>query len=1092
MPFDTQRNNNLVSFLRQARFIAALKALVQGCVKAWPFYCLSFLIFSFVDHEIGLPLHLRQILWCLIVFIGVLLLLSGFYPFQSFSINSFSRNISIQFHKKIMSPMNLQRLRVDDLSIAYHFLQIGISSGVSEQLKNEMVLQTEEKLKQSSPSWCFPFQITTRALIVFVGITFLTGSLKAMFSSHIPLNSRITFPFGGLNFEEYFRIEPGDTFVPWGATVALKLISKKEILEKPIIYIKSGSTWRSLNSNLDDDNTQIYEVKNIIEPVSYRFKWKNDWSRKYTLTPQKLLEITKFDLFIRPPDYTGSEGFHQTSPDINALPGTDVSITGWTSTVVKKVHLSFRSGENVDVQIDKNKLSAAFKVESNNGYRFILTTERGDVVEDQERLIQLTVDQPPTVELISPAENLTIGNRETLPLTFKIGDDYGISKALLVFELFGGKTQEILLGHSEMSGSDRLHSFDWDLSPYNWNPGQQVRFKLKVFDNNVVTGSGQAETVWRILEVKKFEEEHAQIEKALETWRDNAVDLLAQLNTMTGRMESANPEWPALQQEFQKSMMASQELENQMSRIVSKMEEDPLADYQVWLEHEAIRDNLRTLNQTAMKLTQSAMQTQNKHISEDGLEQMSSEMERMIALSEELSKNQKAKDVISSAESLEKLSENLMENLADSSFSDEQINKFLNEAQEILSEIASLMQSGNKDLPDDFINQESMKEIDIKKNQDILSQISQAMKSGNKDLARKLAQEFLEAVKKMKSQLEEAHESFMELNSASQLDEELRKQNERLEKVISEQRAILSETQKLDSKRLERLLRSQEDLISELLEDQKKVINRISQLLGGNQLVELARRILTQQLPSMEQVKNELERKKIGEAANLLKGIIDQLQKEENEIQKTNPSADSLSPLQWARLQEEGILSKIITPPFKTDTVPDKEKSEFSSLRDRQNKLAEETGQIKKEIQSLSRKTANLGLSLNQSLKKAGDEMMESQEALQKILSQKAQMHEERTLDALSSAQNELQNAQDAMSSMSGSGGSGSSGGMKVMARPMGSSSSGSRVGPVKLPRAEDYRPPKEFREDLLEALKEKYPKVYEDIIHKYYKRLTE
>ena len=42
------------------------------------------------------------------------------------------------------------------------------------------------------------------------------------------------------------------------------------------------------------------------------------------------------------------------------------------------------------------------------------------------------------------------------------------------------------------------------------------------------------------------------------------------------------------------------------------------------------------------------------------------------------------------------------------------------------------------------------------------------------------------------------------------------------------------------------------------------------------------------------------------------------------------------------------------------------------------------------------------------------------------------------------------------------------------------------------LPKAEDYKPPKEFREELLESLKEKFPETYEDIIHKYFKRLSE
>ena len=52
--------------------------------------------------------------------------------------------------------------------------------------------------------------------------------------------------------------------------------------------------------------------------------------------------------------------------------------------------------------------------------------------------------------------------------------------------------------------------------------------------------------------------------------------------------------------------------------------------------------------------------------------------------------------------------------------------------------------------------------------------------------------------------------------------------------------------------------------------------------------------------------------------------------------------------------------------------------------------------------------------------------------------------------------------------------------------------SRGTASGKVRLPKAEDYKPPKEFREELLRSLKEKYPDIYEDIIHKYFKRLSE
>ena len=47
--------------------------------------------------------------------------------------------------------------------------------------------------------------------------------------------------------------------------------------------------------------------------------------------------------------------------------------------------------------------------------------------------------------------------------------------------------------------------------------------------------------------------------------------------------------------------------------------------------------------------------------------------------------------------------------------------------------------------------------------------------------------------------------------------------------------------------------------------------------------------------------------------------------------------------------------------------------------------------------------------------------------------------------------------------------------------------SAGARRGPTRLPRAEDFRPPKEYREELLKALDEKYPSRDEGLIEDYF-----
>jgi hypothetical protein len=43
----------------------------------------------------------------------------------------------------------------------------------------------------------------------------------------------------------------------------------------------------------------------------------------------------------------------------------------------------------------------------------------------------------------------------------------------------------------------------------------------------------------------------------------------------------------------------------------------------------------------------------------------------------------------------------------------------------------------------------------------------------------------------------------------------------------------------------------------------------------------------------------------------------------------------------------------------------------------------------------------------------------------------------------------------------------------------------------VKIPGAEEYRAPKEFREDLLKAMKQAVPPPYRDLVRRYYEELV-
>jgi tRNA U34 5-carboxymethylaminomethyl modifying GTPase MnmE/TrmE len=166
-------------------------------------------------------------------------------------------------------------------------------------------------------------------------------------------------------------------------------------------------------------------------------------------------------------------------------------------------------------------------------------------------------------------------------------------------------------------------------------------------------------------------------------------------------------------------------------------------------------------------------------------------------------------------ENLKKLGEDMVRKLEQNP-AEEAINRMLQEAQSLLSQMAKTIQQFPKELPDDFVNQEALKNLDIGKADDILSQIQQAMKQGDTKKALALAKQYLEAAKKMAEQLSEAYDSYSDENSAEQLADEIEKRAEKLSEITKKQQELLAETQKMESQRLKEMLKEQEKLLETL------------------------------------------------------------------------------------------------------------------------------------------------------------------------------------------------------------------------------------------------------------------------------------
>ncbi|MCK4802487.1 DUF4175 family protein, partial [bacterium] len=165
---------------------------------------------------------------------------------------------------------------------------------------------------------------------------------------------------------------------------------------------------------------------------------------------------------------------------------------------------------------------------------------------------------------------------------------------------------------------------------------------------------------------------------------------------------------------------------------------------------------------------------------------------------------------------------------------------------------------------------------------------------------------------------------------------------------------------------------------------------------------------------------------------------------------------------------------------------------ELERLAKKQKELESRTEKLKQKLEELSGKTSAIGPEIISNMEKASLAMDEASGELEKKRTEPALEKEREALYYLAQGKEGLAAASKKLMELAKKGGKPLVGFLQPRGGTLPGGRMGFREGYVKIPEAHEYQPPKEFRQELLEALKEKYPEIYKELIKQYYRRLTE
>jgi hypothetical protein len=699
----------VTAFVRRLRFGTAAAAFYQGLCRALVFVCAVFVVAVLVDHFAVLSLPVRQIVWAVAATGFAGLLASGFFPLAMFTVAAQSRTIA--------GRAPALGFRADELRLALDLSGTTREVAPPESLTALYLAALGEKLRTCSPFWGFPrwnarFWSLT-ALTLLLG----TSALFAFFPSPFPLGPRLLFPFSSQEVDRFVRVEPGDARVPRGKDAEVRVTCLVASVDKPALLVKAQREWKPVEPEREENSVAVFRFRNVVEPVAYRVLWKNEKGRAYTLTPVPPLTIESFSIRLTAPAYLKRDAVVQTSPEITAPSGSEVELSARANEPLTSARWRFSDGQEKPVDVDGKDIRVRFSIDKEGSYSFILkgAGDRGEQATEVYP-VKMVADFPPEIHLLSPDQDLVTSADEKIPLTYDVRDDYGVMEVALLIERANKKIDRRVLQRFDKPVDQGLFSHDWNLREENLHSGDVIRYQLEALDGNRISGPGRATTSWRVLEIAGFEEEHAAIDQALEQWRDMALETLAQVNTLQSKVSKENAGLEALKPEMDKAARMSEMLDAALKQILRKMENDPMVDTAVWQEHKEIEKSLANMNKTTVPDAQAAFQTQNKPAASSELGQMSAELERLSALSEDLSKNQHARDVLDASDRLDEKSDDLLDKLEQSGDkldkeTQAELQKLMQEALKDLNDMAQSIMKNPGDLPEDFVNQEAMKDL---------------------------------------------------------------------------------------------------------------------------------------------------------------------------------------------------------------------------------------------------------------------------------------------------------------------------------------------------------------------------------------------
>jgi len=953
------------------------------------------------------------------------------------------------------------------------------------------------------------------------------------------------------------QIEPKNVTLLRGKPLKITASSELDVWkEVKLNYQFEKEPWKQIKMDpVEAKKVFQHEIKALQHPLQYNVSAGNFTSETYQVQVTDPPEVGDITLIYQYPQYTRIEPKTVENSDgtIEGIKGTYVHMILKADKKIVKARIVTDDGMDIPLQITEDvKLEGDLMITKTQTYHVEVVDSEGFQNQDPiEYQITAHPDEYPSIEILKPGQNLTVGSRDDVELGFSTKDDFGIGAIYLVFQAQGEENRVLIKKFSQAENRQYMDKFTWHLSNYTFQPGQVVNYHLEVEDSDTISGPKKASSATYSLEIYSEEKRHQDLVKSQEDIHQKLLDLLAdqvEAQAMTEEMRSAfqeNPGQPNVApQDLQKALQAqevisekSQNITKDLKDILNQMAKDPMSNLGNFMELNQIGQNLENLQNTKMAEARESLKTAKESPihpeKSDALDQASqkqeeivSELEKLSAFSDNLLKRERMQDVVKAGEKMVKAQDQLLKDLEKLAQTKDQqlLNRLMQQLQDLAQALNSMMnqlsQMANQ-LPDEFLNNPNMKNLELGNMAEALEKIKEHLQNGDIEKAIEEARNLLNMLSQMNMIFQNAANQGM-ANMRQGMQSKSMEMANKLNELVENQKRVIEGTEKIDKALKEMSQQEMGKLLKEALEKMKKIASKIpgqvSKAEEGMQAVPDMYYSTANQFQDMEEqlskILNGLSQARLGDVKDAVEESLRDLEAAEMlarpfargipELENRLGELDNLEKLYQALNTELDKLGSA-----ESQALNPSQEAQMKGLSGKQGQLQQETGELKEKLAGLAKMTPFISPEIVDNLDGAQNQMGAAQEKLGNKEAGKALLPEREALYHLEQAQQGLQQGMQQMAAMQQMGGMAmpqfamrpgmQPGGMfpnfqfpNPNTSPNSGGIMGSSIEDIEIPSGADFQVPKEFREELLKAMKEGVPQPYEDLVKDYYKQLSQ